>query len=144
KQGARRIFDDECIVPLLGIEIGVAHKADHAEDAIHGRSDFMTHGSKEPGFRAVRRFGVIASFPQPFLDLTLGRYIAPDALNFDFAGVASNLNLVPRDPAITLARRQKLEDLLVETGKRLSSDYGWLVNRADDGVASNIEGVEEG
>src|SRR6266566_6526702 len=48
-------------VALLGGEFGVQHQLGHAENAVHGRANFMTHGREENalgftgGFRGLLR-----------------------------------------------------------------------------------------
>src|SRR5260370_27838606 len=61
EQGFGGEADETQAVALLGGEFGVQHQLGHAENAVHGRANFMTHGREENalgftgGFRGLLR-----------------------------------------------------------------------------------------
>ena len=46
------------VVALCAIETGVEQQTGHADDAVHGRADFVAHGGEERALRAAGRFGL--------------------------------------------------------------------------------------
>ena len=46
------------IFALLGGEIGIEQQAGHADDAVHGRANFVAHVGEELALRLARRFGL--------------------------------------------------------------------------------------
>ena len=50
EQRFRRAFDGTDVIALFGVEGRVVEQVDHADDAVHGRSDFVAHVGQKPLF----------------------------------------------------------------------------------------------
>ena len=47
------------ILALLGVEVGIERQLGHAEDAVHGRADFVAHVGQEIALGLVGGYGGI-------------------------------------------------------------------------------------
>ncbi len=66
---SRGVLRHRQVLALFGVQVGLEGQLRHAEDAVHGRADFVAHVGQEVALGAVGLFGRKFGFDQ--LDLHL-------------------------------------------------------------------------
>ena len=117
EQGRARLRDGVGIGALHGAELGFEQQPRHTENAVHRRSDFMTHGGQKSGFCPAGRFRFVARLRQRFLERFALCDVATDALHFhQTAKIVADRIVLPGEPAPAIGRPH----MLVVTHARVS------------------------
>ena len=75
EQSDSRLLDHLGEAPLLGIQLGSQQQFGHAQNAVHGRADFVAHVGQKLGFGLAGRLGPFlgrAQFPNQHLQFHVG------------------------------------------------------------------------
>ena len=112
---------------LFGRHLRVEQETRHADDAVHGRADFVAHGGQEHRLRAVGVFGFVAGFAQRGFEFFLFGDVAGDALDFGHvADIVADGVVFPGEPAPALVRLQAL--IVAHAAGRLSGQRRRMVD----------------